>query len=447
MTRHSRTETPSSPTAGQTNRSGPVRLDPRLKPLSRQLWLTRVGLACEAALRAFWPVTSVILLTLALVMLGVAALLPLELLWGSAVVLGAAILAAFIWGIMRLQWPSWLDAQTHLDATLPGRPIAALLDSQAIGTGDAASADLWALHQKRMAARAAQAVAPKPNLRLSTSDPFGLRFVATLFFAVALLFGSILQVGSLRNMAPGTATAQIGPTWEGWLEPPRYTGLPVLYLSDQPVETLHVPQGSKVTLRFYGEIGDLTLAETVSARTDALPSAADPDQSFDVLQDGQISIQGPGGRDWQVAVQPDAPPRVAVAGQPEVDADGSMQLPFTGTDDYGIELGQVRIELDQLAMDRRHGLALDPEPREPILLDLPLPLTGDRRDFTEILIENFSEHPWANLPVTYHFSVEDAAQQTGASAGFGAPLAARRFFGPAGSRDHRTAPRSALDPR
>lgn len=405
-------------------------LDPRLVPIARQLWLTRLGLFSENLMRALWPAASVLFLILAAVMLGVADLLPIEVFWGGSVVLGLSLVVATLWGALRLRWPSWQQTQAHLDQTLPGRPIAALLDDQAIGQRDAASAALWRLHQNRMATRAAQATAPSPDLTLTSADPFALRYMALTLLVVAILFGSILHVGRLQKLAPGAAHAQTGPSWEGWLEPPHYTGLPVLYLADQPGDTLEVAEGSTVTLRFYGEIGDLTLAETVSARTDTLPSAADSEQHFEVTQTGTIEIHGPGGHRWTVNVIPDKAPRVSVAGAPEVSADGQMQMPFTGLDDYGIERGQVRIDLDRLALDRRHGLATDPDPRSPIVLDLPLPLTGDRSDFTELLVDDFSQHPWANMPMVYTFLVEDAAGQTGESAGFGAPLAARRFFDP-----------------
>ncbi|MBT8154873.1 TIGR02302 family protein [Epibacterium ulvae] len=405
-------------------------LDPRLLPLRRQLWLTRLGLFGENLMRALWPAVSVLFVILAAVMLGAAEFLPIEGFWAGAVLLGLLLAATSVWGLRRLRWPSWEMAQTHLDKTLLGRPIAALLDDQVIGQGDAASAQLWKLHQKRMATSAAEATAPAPDLRLAAADPFALRYMALTVMVVALLFGSILHVGSLQKMAPGAAQAQIGPSWEGWLEPPRYTGLPVLYLADQPGSTLGVAEGSTVTLRFYGEIGDLTLAETVSGRTDTLPSAADPEQNFTITQGGNIEIRGPGGHSWTVNVVPDTAPRVSVAGEPEVGVEGLMQLPFSGRDDYGIERGQVIIDLDILALERRHGLTIEPDPRSAIELDLPLPLTGDRREFTEFLVDDFSQHPWANMPMVFTFFVEDAAGQTGESAGFGAPLAARRFFDP-----------------
>ena len=85
--------------------------------------------------------------------------------------------------------------------------------------------------------------------------------------------------------------AASGPSWEGWVEPPRYTGLPTLYLNDITGETLRAPQGSRVTLRFYGEPGALTLAETVSGQIGDTV-ATDPVLDFSVNQNGELHIVG-----------------------------------------------------------------------------------------------------------------------------------------------------------
>ncbi|MEY8838328.1 DUF4175 domain-containing protein, partial [Cribrihabitans sp. XS_ASV171] len=145
---------------------------------------------------------------------------------------------------------------------------------------------------------------------------------------------------------------------------------------------------------------------------------------------GRLSIDGPGGSEWAVAVRPDSAPEIAVTGVAETEAAGRMTLPFSASDDYGVTGGSVRITLDMDVLDRRHGLAIDPDPREPVELALPLPIAGDRREFTETLIEDFSQHPWANLPVVMEFTTEDAAGNTGEAEPFATLLAGRRFFDP-----------------
>lgn len=401
-----------------------------LRKIRWPLRLTWAGLIAERLTRAFWPLWSVVMLAAAVLMLGLQDQVAVELVWALAVLVILAALWFAVRGIARFRFPRQAEALTRLDGAMTGRPIQTLMDKQAIGAGDGASQALWRAHQARMADRAAAAKPVEPDLVLTTRDPFALRYVAMLGLSVALLFGTWGKVGSVTGMGPGgQGGLATGPAWEGWIAPPSYTGLPVLYLADQGAE-LEIPQGSRVTLRFYGDIGALTLSETVSARTGDVPPASDSAQEFVVAQSGQLAIEGAGGRSWKVSLLPDLRPMVAVSGEAQTNVDGQMSLPFTAADDYGVTGGSVRISLDLDAMDRRYGLALPPEPRDPIEMDLPMPISGSRADFTELLIENFSEHAWAHLPVRFELVVTDAAGQAGSSDPAQMGLPARRFFDP-----------------
>jgi len=405
--------------------------DPRLSPLRWPLLLTQAGMFCERALRSFWPLFSILAATVAAMMLGLHDLLPSFGFWSVAAVVLLAFLASLVFGVWAFRFPRRAEVLARLDASLPGRPVTALLDTQAIGAEDAAAAALWQAHQARMAQIAAKARAPAPNLRIASADPFALRYVALVSLLIALVFGSFWRVTTLSGLASGSAEAgAVGPSWEGWIEPPLYTGLPVLYLNDQQGEALELAEGSRITLRFYGEVGALALTQSL---TDTDQSGADSpvlEHDIAVQHSGHLEIIGRGGRSWNVTVLPDQPPNVSITGLPELTEDGALSLPFLAQDDYGIEGGVVRVSLDYLALSRRHGLRLDPETSADIELDLPLPVSGSRQAFDGVLIEDFSAHPWANLPVIFSFSVRDAAGQSSVSAGLGAPLVAPRFFDP-----------------
>ncbi|MDZ4134498.1 MAG: DUF4175 family protein, partial [Paracoccaceae bacterium] len=300
------------------------------------------------------------------------------------------------------------------------------------------SVAVWQAHRVRMAARAAQAVAVAPDLRLARRDPFGLRYMALTALVTALLFGSIWRAASVTGLAPGAAGAMAsGPSWEGWAQPPAHTGKPALYLGDIEAGPLSLPTGTHIQIRFYGEVGTLSLQETVSGRAtdgprpDAGPGAAgNPVQQFDVSQSGSISIEGAGGRQWAILALPDGAPTISTTGAITREAQGRMKLPFTAKDDYGVTAGHASITLDLAAVDRRYGLAADPEPREAISLDLPLPISGNRAEFSENLIEDLSKHPFANLPVRIALTAEDALGQTGQSEPLAASLPGKRFFDP-----------------
>ncbi len=406
---------------------------PDLSPrLSRPLRLTRLGLTAERFARAFWPLWTVLALTAALLTTGWQDELPLEAVWGASVILALGAGAALAWGVWRFRLPSRAEAVERLDATMPGRPLAALRDAQAVGREDAASRAVWDAHLARMAKRAQGARAPSPDLRLAARDPYGLRYVAAILLAAGLLFGSAwraAEVPGLGGAGLGQDLAQ-GPVWEGWIAPPAYTGKPQLYLADLPPGLIEVPKGSRVTIRLYGEVGALSLSETVSGRTGEVESATAPEHAFDVVQPGTLEIEGRGGAAWELRLLPDARPTVEITGPAEADAMGEMAQPFRATDDYGVVAGTATVALDLAAAGREHGLAVEPDPREPLVLDLPMPFAGDRASFEERLVENLSEHPLANLPVTLTLTVTDAAGQEASTEPAPLVLPGRRFFQP-----------------
>ncbi|WP_377191285.1 TIGR02302 family protein [Ruegeria meonggei] len=398
-------------------------------PIPRlSLLLTHAGMLAEQVLRAFWPFFSVFMAILAALMLGLQDHVGVETVWTVGGVALVGLLVTLILGARRFHAPSRAEALMRLDESLPGRPIQALMDDQAIGSMDTDSVALWHAHQTRMAQQAAQAEPVKPDLRLADRDPYALRYSALLALVIAGLFGSFWRIGSVADMAPGAAVAGQGPSWEGWVEPPRYTGLPTLYLADQSGPKLSVPQGSRITLRFYGEVGAHTLTETTTPL--GTVEATDSEQDIVVNRSGQLRIVGPAGRDWSLDVLQDIAPRIGVADAAEAEAGGQMRLPFAAGDDYGVVSGTATIELDLAALDRRYGLTVAPEEREVIEVELPMPITGDRADFTEDLIEDFSQHPWAHLPVRITLTARDAADQETSSEPYVTALPARRFFDP-----------------
>ena len=402
-----------------------------LRRIALPLRLTLLGLWAERLVRAFWPLSTLLLSTLSALAFGLHDLLPLWALWGAAGLIGLGLVAALALGLRAFTAPTRTEALVRLDSRLPGRPLAALSDAQAIGATDPSSRAVWKAHLDRMAARASQARAVEPDLRLSSRDPFALRYVALTAFVMALMFGSLWRVTSVSALSPGAAGGlAAGPTWEGWAQPPAYTGKPTIYLNEVTAETLALPVGTRLQFRLYGEVGALTLSETVSGAAPVTDAAQSVARDFNLSTSGRVMIEGPGGRSWALTAIPDALPTIASQGEIGREADGRFRQGFTTTDDYGVVAGQVSIALDLAAVDRRHGLVADPEPRDPVVLDLPMPVSGDRAEFTETLIDDLSEHPFANLPVTMTFSAQDAAGQAGASAPLSVTLPGRRFFDP-----------------
>lgn len=422
---------------------------PPLKSLVWPLRLTLAGLWAERLARAFWPLWSLLLVTLSALAFGVQDLGPLHYAQAGGAVVAIAALLLLVWGIRRFRRPTAMDALDRIDATMPGRPIAALRDTQAIGAQDPASLAVWRAHQERMARRAAGARPVQPDLRLSSRDRFSLRYVALTAFVMAALFGSFWRAGSVAGLTPGAAVAMPGgPSWEAWAQPPAYTGKPSLYLNDITDPALDLPTGTRLQVRLYGPEGELTVSQTVAdppppaplpetgaATPEATPAAAAPNgirgvHDLTVTRSGDLAIDGPGGREWQITAIPDLAPSVEVTGDMVREADGRFKLGFKASDDYGVTAGRVTITLDLAKVDRRHGLTVDPEPVEPVTLDLPMPRKGSRTELTSTLVDDLSKHVFANLPVTMTFTVADAGGNEGSSAPYAVTLHGKRFFDP-----------------
>lgn len=395
------------------------------------LRLTRLGMGSEGLLRAFWPFLTLMMTCAALIFSGGIAALPGA--WGLGILITfvLAMLLALGFGLRHLRLPTKHDARTRLDATLQGQPLAALADHQAIGTEDAASRAVWQAHQVRMTARLKHARAAKPDLRLAARDPYALRYMALLALVMALGFGAVFRAGDLTALllAQQGGTPMTTASWEGWITPPAYTGKPSLYLNDQPPGPLQVPQGSRMIVRFYGKLGDLNLSEMVSGQTD---SQTDPQSnfSFDITQSGALIIEGPGATSWQVTAIVDTAPTIQVAGNLTRTLAGDLEQGFRATDDYGVASGQATFTLDLASVGRTYGRAIEPEPRIDLTLQLPLPFRGDRTEVSQVMGENFAQHPWANLPVLLTLSVMDDSGQNGFSVPLAVTLPGRRFLDP-----------------
>ena len=418
--------------------------EPPLKSLVWPMRLTLVGLWAERLARAFWPLWSLILLTLAILAFGLQDLGPLVYAQIAGGVAALSALGLAVLGYRRFRKPTAVDALDRLDGTMPGRPIAALRDTQAIGTNDPASLAVWKAHQERMAARAAGARPVQPDLRLSSRDPFSLRYVALTAFVMAMVFGSFWKVATVSGLAAGPAIAMPGgPSWEAWAQPPAYTGKPSLYLNDITDPTLELPTGTRLQIRLYGQEGSLSVAQTLAdpppppaapidgaTKVAAVPDGMAGVSDLTVTRSGKLAIEGPGGREWEVTAIPDGLPTIAVSGEMGREADGRFKQSYTATDDYGVVAGRVTISLDLSKIDRRHGLIPDPETVEPVVLDLPMPLSGKRDEITEVLVDDLSKHVFANLPVTMIFAAVDAAGQEGQSEPYSVSLPGKRFFDP-----------------
>lgn len=387
------------------------------KRLRRPLALTRGGMVLERLWQVGWPLATIGLAAIALA--GFGGLRS----WAVPTALAVAALVFLALAARRFVWPTTGHALRRLDDSLTGHPIAALQDDQATGVDDMASAQLWQAHQDRMLARLDDVRTVQPDLRVARKDPFALRLIAATGAVMAIGFGP------WHTTAPTGATgaaAQMAASWEGWIEPPSYTGQPSLYLHDQPDGALTIPKDSRLTLRRYGDPEALGFTGTILDND----VGTAPSLTQRITRGGSLSINGPTPRNWTLTAQEDTPPEIQPNGPLTRQLSGDFTLGFVASDDYGITGGTVIITLSLDDVTRAHGLTIDPEPRPDVAVDLPLPYRGARTEIEGILQENLIEHPYAGLPITLTFQAQDGAKQTGDSQPYPMILPARRFLNP-----------------
>ncbi len=411
---------------------------PKNRTLERRITATRAALGLEAFAQAFWPVWTILFGLWAVLAFGV-----LEG-WHPNVTIGVVVAALIgvIWfvvrGIRQFRTPGRSDAVNRMDSRLPGRPLAAIEDTQAIGASDPASRAVWHAHVDRMLEASRAAKTARPDLRLAGRDPWGLRLIALVALIAAVLFarGSVTDGLTASLDKPSEQMIAAGPSFEVWVSPPGYTGRPTIYLTEAATDTvLDVPINSLVTFRTYGSEAEFSLSETLSADGEAtLSEIATGIQSaeFPVQRSGAMTLRE--GEEevgiWTFEVVEDLPPDIGLEEEVTRAVSGAMELTFRASDDYGVThaWGEIGLNMDQI--DRRYGQAVEPVDYPVIEFDLPLPFSGGTEEFTETLLEDYIKHPWAGMPVTLELHARDAADQSGSSPVEEIILPGRRFFDP-----------------
>jgi uncharacterized protein (TIGR02302 family) len=370
------------------------------------------ALYVERLTNAFWPLLSWVLFSFAALRFDVWAF------WPWAIVSGVGFVVCLGLGARRFQRPGLAQAWQRLDQDAPHHPIAARYDDLPNGA-DPQTTAIWQAYQVRMQAKLAQLQPRPPIIRLAQSDPVGLRLIALTAALLALVFGAwpTLNTSSETQAAPKAV-------WEGWAEAPDYTGSPPVYLNDIAGDILDLPEGSIVVFRFYGRDGAFDVTTGVG-----VIDLGEQGAEIKVNEPGLLRLDGPGGRQWQIQIVADAEPSVTLHPAADRQANGMFQHGFNAEDDYGISVVNAQISLDLARISRRHGLVAAPDPRPDVITDIPLPVTGTRKHIESALVEDFSKHPWADLPVTLTLTVTDEAGQS-AWAQQALYLQGKRFFHP-----------------
>jgi uncharacterized protein (TIGR02302 family) len=357
---------------------------------------------------------------------------------------------AYVWLLFRLaRLPMPTDeealARVAEASAMPHRPATAFGDRLSQPTDDPLTQSLWRAHRQRLLGKLDSLASGFPSPGMNARDPYALRFLVPLLLVVTFLMAGPDRVDRILDaVRPGTTTTEAPPRIDAWVTPPAYTGRPPIFLTGDgsrpanldPTAPVRVPEGSVVTLRMPTQPGLKAEAVNTAGEAvafDAVPqdtrrkgADAPPDErKLTLAADSALSIV----RDdapllsWSFAVQPDAPPTIALSRDPSATNSGALSLAYTLTDDYGVVSARGVITPLDGASEETRPLVGAPE--------LPLNLPRLRlREGTGETIRDLSAHPWAGAKVKMRLTAQDEAGQTGESPPIEFVLPQRPFNNP-----------------
>lgn len=319
------------------------------------------------------------------------------------------------------RWPSIKDAERRVEADsgLKDREYEALRDRPSAGD-DA----MWQAHRARMQQRLAAARTRRPRAAWAVLDPYGLRISLVLVILAGIFLAGDLaryRAGDAFSLRPLTGGAERAIA-DLWVEPPAYTGEPTLYLRER--RAAEVPQGSILAARLAG-----------TRRTPSVRGAEAEIERIDetvwqirapLTRSGEIVVRaGPLAERLDLTLIPDMPPRLALASEPEGDAEGRLQLEFLAEDDYAVEAFALDIAPEPAA--RGGEIAEDAWDRVAIPAGA-VNSAGEANRYAASI--EVARHRLAGERVAIRLAGTDGAGQTGVSARYEMTLPERVFLDP-----------------
>ncbi|MDA0369002.1 MAG: TIGR02302 family protein [Proteobacteria bacterium] len=373
-----------------------------------------------------WPALAVALIYVSLSLFDIWAFTPGWLHLSLLIVFALAVLGALGFGLLRIALPLRDHARRRLEqeSGLNHRPLSAIEDRLATGTGDAASAALWEEHHRRTRQSLRNLHVGWPRAGLARSaDPWGLRIIIALLVVVAF---AAAREDAPRRMAlafqPDFASlgGAGGVTIDAWIAPPDYTGQPPIFLqraADGEPQIIDVPIGSVLFARVHGGRGlpQLRLDEAVTPFTVVDKSNFEVEHPLTAGATIRFEQREQAIAEWSIAIVPDRNPVIRFNEEPVATVRQALRLDFSADDDYGVAAAQAHI--------RRA------DSDETMALDLPLP-QRDRTEVSETSFHDLTPHPWAGLPVIMHLEAIDLAEQKGISSEVELILPEREFQHP-----------------
>ncbi|NKB19398.1 MAG: TIGR02302 family protein [Alphaproteobacteria bacterium] len=391
-----------------------------------KLTLARLALAWERLWPITWPPVAVAAVFCSLALLDV---FPAINGWvhGLALIAFAGVFVFLLWrAFQQFSWPQNMAARRRVETAsgLDHRPLTAIKDTLVSGKDTPDSADLWQLHQKRMAVAAQSLRVGMPEPGLARKDPLALRAALALLLVIAITAGWSDPADRLARAVVPTIGDISKPTQlalDLWITPPEYTGKPPLFPLRSPAtnnaenvpatvssqEILEVPAGSVLTAQIQGARDTNPRLITVNKQTPFKKvDSAYSRIVYKISADGEHIVAS--GDDelarMNIKVIPDSPPEITFSDKPAPTPQATLRLSYKATDDYGVK--QARLEIRRVyERGAVTGLAVHK-------IDLPLPALSAKR-VNETTFLDLAPHKWAGLPVIIKMIAVDGQKQIG----------------------------------
>lgn len=382
--------------------------------------LARAALLWERLWLALWPVLTTAGLFAAVVLLDLLPALPgwlhFLILAGFVAALGAT--SALL--VRRLAVPRPAEARHRLerDSGLDHRPLSSLDDRLATPSDDAEARVLWRAHRQRLKAQLERLRVKLPRPGVAVADPLALRALVVLILVVGVSVGHAdwpRRLTAALTPQFGAVAAETRASLDLWINPPPYTALPPIYLTqtgtqsaaqesaDAPAAAVTVPAGSTLLAQVTGGNGapvlrigqdehrDLTFEPAGEGSYRISTELTDGDRVAVLQDDEELSA-------WPLELVPDEPPDIELTSAPARTRRGVLRLDYEASDDYGV--------VSITAIIQR----IDQPDQKPLEIDLLLP-GGDRRQVAHSSYHDLTAHPWAGLHVDLRLAAEDAIGQ------------------------------------
>jgi uncharacterized protein (TIGR02302 family) len=391
----------------------------RAEQTERFVALSRLALLWERIWPGLWPASGIAGLFAAAALFDLFEPLP----WTAhALILSGAITAiglALYFGLRDMRIPDWTEGARRLErgSGFAHRPISEANDRMAAGLGDGWAEALWKFHLAQRLANIGKFRIALPSPGLARRDPRASRFAILL-----LLIASLLVAGSdwSRRLWAGFNDTGSGAvsTVDAWIDPPAYTGLAPLYLTDGMVAA--VPAGSTLNLRVHGAGHTPGLALNAMSESDNGFTGANGEYSatWTVRSDAQVRVRSNGRAigEWSLTAIADKPPTISFAAPPGKTEHAALKLSYKASDDYGVAAIRAVI-----TPHGKHG--------KPLIVDLPLAGPSEK-SVAETTFRDLTAHPYAGLNVDIVLQATDGAGQTAATKPVQYTLPARVFTNP-----------------